>query len=155
MNLNNLKISIACDHAGVELKLAIIDYLKSIGISSIVDYGVDVSNVSVDYPDYAGLVCDSITSSKSDSSKATLGILICGTGIGMCISANKHKGIRCALCSDTYSARLTRLHNDANVLAMGARTLGTGLALDIIDAFIKTEFSKEQRHINRICKLEV
>lgn len=99
---------------------------------------------SVHYPIYAHAVCQSI-----QTGEATLGILLCGTGIGMSLAANKHKGIRASLCSDTYSARLTRNHNDANVLCLGARVLGQGLALDIVDAFLDAEF-EGGRHADRV-----
>jgi ribose 5-phosphate isomerase B len=143
-----LAISIASDHAGYQLKSIVIEHLSSLKEYLVVDLGVSDATTSVDYPDIAGLV------SKSVSEGATqLGILICGTGIGMTIAANKYKGIRCALCSDAYSARLTRQHNDANVLALGARVLGTGLALDIVDSFLDSQYMGESRHADRIAKI--
>ncbi|MCL1944968.1 MAG: ribose 5-phosphate isomerase B [Firmicutes bacterium] len=148
MKNKQLKIAIACDHAAYQLKIDIVQYLASRQID-VLDFGTNNCTVSVDYPDFACMVAQSITSRESD-----FGILLCGTGIGMTIAANKHNGIRCALCSDTYSAKLTRLHNNANVLSMGARVIGSGLALDIVDSFLSTEFSNEDRHNKRIAKLE-
>ena len=103
---------------------------------------------SVDYPDYALKVAEDVAAGKCEK-----GILICGTGIGMCIAANKVKGIRCAHCSDTFSAKATRMHNDANILAMGERTIGLGLALDIVDCFVNTPFSGDERHVRRLDKI--
>ena len=113
----------------------------------VLDFGVHDDN-PVDYPDYAVMVAENVAQGK-----AKRGILICGTGIGMSITANKVKGIRCALCSDTFSAKATREHNDANILAFGERVVGGGLAIDIVDAFINTEFSQAERHQNRIDKI--
>ena len=124
-----MKIAIACDHAGPSLKAKVVAHLKDKGIE-VADFGTDDTR-PVDYPDYALKVAQAVASGQAD-----LGILICGTGIGMSICANKVKGIRCALCSDTFSAHATRQHNDANVLAFGERVVGEGLALDIVDAFV-------------------
>ena len=139
-------IAIGCDHSGYELKCAICDHLKKRGIQ-FKDFGCN-STKSVDYPDYALKVAHSVADKECEK-----GILICGTGIGMSITANKVKGIRCALCSDTFSSHATREHNDSNVLALGARVLGIGLALDIVDTWLDTEFSNGQRHIDRIAKI--
>jgi len=133
-------IAIGCDHGGYDLKKEIIKYLTANNLKFI-DFGSH-NTESVNYPDYAHFVCEAIQNGQADR-----GILICGTGIGMSISANKHKGIRAACCSDTYSARLTRLHNDANVLCMGGRVLGTGLALDITELFLKTQFEGGRHEI--------
>ena len=143
------KIAIACDHAALELKGEIIKYLESNGIE-YVDYGTYTSD-SCNYPDYAEKVCTDIYNGVAD-----MGILICGTGIGMSMAANKCKGIRAALCSDTFSARFTRLHNNANVLCMGARTIGAGLACDIADIFVKTGFEggRHQTRIDMVMALE-
>ena len=141
-----MKIAIACDHAGRIIKNSIIEHLKVQG-HEVLDFGVHNDN-PVDYPDYAITVAENVAQGKAEK-----GILICGTGIGMCITANKVKGIRCALCSDTFSAKATREHNDANVLAFGERVVGGGLALDIVDAFISTKFSEADRHQNRINKI--
>lgn len=139
-------IAIGCDHAAVDLKNKIIAHLEGRGIK-LIDYGCYGSE-SVDYPDYAEKVALSVQSGECDK-----GILICGTGIGMSIAANKFKGIRCAHCTDTFSARATRQHNDANVLALGERVTGAGLALDIVDIFVDTPFSGEGRHIRRLDKI--
>ena len=119
------------------------DHLKKRGIE-VVDVGC-YSAESCDYPVYAKPVTEAIQSGDAD-----LGILICGTGIGMSMAANKEKGIRAALCHDTFSAKATREHNNANILCMGARVVGPGLALMIIDTFIDTPFSNDERHIRRI-----
>lgn len=139
-------IAIACDHAALHLKNEIIAHLKKNGYE-VTDFGISREG-AVDYPDYALPVAEAVASGRADK-----GILICGTGIGMCIAANKVKGIRCALCSDTFSARATREHNDANVLAFGERVVGAGLALDIVDVFLTTPFSGASRHVNRIGKI--
>jgi len=141
-------IVIASDHAALEQKKAVIDFLKSKNLA-VEDLG-PYDTTACDYPDYAKKVGEAI-----GKKKANLGILICGTGIGMSIAANKIKGIRCALCGDTFSATQTRLHNDSNVLALGARVVGTGLMLDIVSAFVSTEFSNEDRHKVRIKKMMV
>jgi ribose 5-phosphate isomerase B len=148
-----MKIVIASDHAGVEYKQKIIQHINSIKgkVTEVIDLGPVESKTSVDYPDYAVLVCQKV---QADSN--IKGILICGTGVGMSITANKFKGIRASLCTDTFSARMTRMHNDANVLCLGARVTGEGLALDIVDIWINTEF-EAGRHLNRlnkICKIE-
>lgn len=141
-----MKVAIACDHAAFELKNAVKKHLTDRGFE-VVDFGINEPG-SVDYPDYALPVAEAVAGGKADK-----GILICGTGIGMSICANKVKGIRCALCSDTFSARATREHNDANVLAFGERVVGGGLALDIVDAFLDTPFSNAERHVKRIDKI--
>ena len=127
------KLVIGCDHAAPELKAIVRDHLIERGFD-VVDVGTHTTD-SCNYPDYAHALCEKIQSGECE-----LGILICGTGIGMSMAANKHKGIRAACCSDTFSARLTRLHNDANVLCFGARVVGQGLALDLADIFVDTEF---------------
>lgn len=141
-----MKVAIACDHAALELKNAVKKHLTDRGFE-VVDFGINEPG-SVDYPDYALPVAEAVAGGKADK-----GILICGTGIGMSICANKVKGIRCALCSDTFSAHATREHNDANVLAFGERVVGGGLALDIVDAFLDTPFSNAERHVKRIDKI--
>ena len=139
-------IVIGCDHGGYELKEEIAAYLKENNVE-YKDLGI-YSEKSVDYPDIAIKVCGEIVKGNAEK-----GILICGTGIGMSMAANKIKGIRCALCGDVYSAKMTRLHNDSNVLALGGRVLGKGLGIEIADAWLNTEFSGEERHINRINKV--
>ncbi|ONI44110.1 ribose 5-phosphate isomerase B [Candidatus Epulonipiscioides gigas] len=140
-------IAIGSDHGGFLLKQEIVAHLKEQGIE-VIDFGCD-SAQSVDYPVYAKKVANSVLKKE-----ATLGILICGTGIGISIAANKIKGIRCALCHDTFSARATREHNDANILALGGRVVGAGLALCIVNEFLNIPFSHDPRHINRISQIE-
>lgn len=141
-----MKIALGCDHGGFELKNEIIKHLKQNNIETE-DFGT-FSDDSVDYADFAVPVCDAVVSSNAD-----LGILICGTGIGISMAANKINGIRCAVVGNVFSAKATRAHNDANVLAMGARVTGIGLALEIVDAFTSTAFSGDERHVNRIAKI--
>lgn len=138
-----MKIAIANDHAAPELKLAVAEHLKERGVE-IEDLGCAVGE-KCDYPDAARRVCETIKRGGAD-----MGILICGTGVGMSIAANKFKGIRAACCSDAFSARLTREHNDANVLCFGARVVGEGTAMDLVDAFVFTEFEGGERHERRI-----
>ncbi|MBR1506816.1 MAG: ribose 5-phosphate isomerase B [Eubacterium sp.] len=138
-----MKITIGSDHGGYELKLQIIEHLKERGIE-INDAGCD-SPASCDYPVYAKKVAAAIQNKEAD-----LGILICGTGIGMSMAANKEEGIRAALCHDVFSAEATRSHNNANILCMGARVIGPGLAEMIVDTFIDTPFSNDERHIRRL-----
>ena len=135
-------IAIACDHGGYELKQKILAHLRQRGLEYR-DFGCD-STASVDYPVYGKAVAHAVASGECEK-----GIVICSTGIGISISANKVKGIRAALCGDCYSAEMTRRHNDANILAMGARVLGPGLALKIVDTFLNTEF-EGGRHARRI-----
>ncbi len=142
-----MKIAIGCDHGGINLKPVLIEYLEKKGIE-YKDFGC-FEKSSVDYNDYADSVCKSVVKKECD-----LGILICGTGIGMSIVANKIKGIRCGHCHDVFSAKMTRLHNDANVLAIGERVVGPGLFLEIVDAFINTEYSNDERHIRRVNKIK-
>lgn len=141
-----MKIAIGCDHAALKLKNDVVEKLRKEGYE-VEDFGIHEQK-SVDYPDYALPVAEAVASGKADK-----GILICGTGIGMSIAANKVKGIRCALCSDTFSAHATREHNDANILAFGERVVGEGLAMDIVDTFLKTPFSGDDRHVKRIAKI--
>ena len=142
-----MKIAIGCDHGGINLKPVLIDYLKKKGVE-YVDCGCDTKD-SVDYNDYAVKVTDLVSNGDCQ-----LGILICGTGIGMSIMANKVKGIRCGHCHDVFSAKMTRLHNDANVLALGERVVGPGLFLEIVEAFISTPFSGDERHARRVEKIK-
>ena len=140
-------IALGWEHGGVELKQEIIQYLEEKEIP-YKDFGCD-STKSVDYPIYARKVGRAIQNGECEK-----GILICGTGIGISIAANKMKGIRAALCTDCFSAEATRQHNDANVLALGGRVVGTGLALKIVDTFLNTEFSHDERHERRIRLIE-
>ena len=143
--MNN--IAIASDHGGYDLKNEVIGYLKEMGYSYH-DFGC-YDKKSVHYPDYANKVSQAITEKEFEC-----GILICGTGIGMSIAANKVKGIRASLCHDSFSARMTREHNDSNVLTMGGRVIGIGLAKDIVKTWLNTEFSRESRHIVRLQKID-
>ena len=140
-------IGLGCDHGGLELKNVIIDYLKKNGIE-YKDYGTYTSE-SVDYPKYAKLVANAVASGECDR-----GILICGTGIGISIAANKVKGIRCALCHDVFSAKATREHNVSNILAMGGRVIGPGPAVEVVKAWLETDFSGDERHLRRIKMIE-
>ena len=140
-------IALGCDHGGYELKQEIIKYLEEHNLE-YTDFGCD-SLESTDYPIYAKRVAIAVQSGDCDK-----GILICGTGIGISITANKFKGIRAALCTDCFTAEATRLHNDANILAMGGRVVGPGLALKIVDTFLDTPFSGDERHIRRINMIE-
>lgn len=140
-------IGIGSDHGGFRLKEEIKKHLEDRGIPYR-DYGCD-SEASCDYPDYARKVAQAVLGGECEK-----GILICGTGIGMSIAANKVRGIRAALCGDEYSARLTREHNDANILCMGERVTGPGKAAMIADVFLDTPFSGEERHMRRVRKIE-
>ena len=142
-----MKIVIGCDHAGFGLKNLVIDHVKAKGYD-VIDVGTD-STASCHYPLFADALCKKILAGEAD-----LGILICGTGIGMSMAANKHKGIRAACCSDTFSARLTREHNDANVLCFGERVVGAGLALDLVDAFLGAEYLNNGNHVTRVAMLK-
>ena len=141
-----MKISLGCDHGGYALKEHIKAYLESKG-HEVVDCGT-YSTDSCDYP-----IFGEAAARKVQSGECERGIVICTTGIGISITANKVKGIRAALCGDCYSAEMTRRHNDANILAMGARVLGTGLALKIVDTFLTTEF-EGGRHARRVGLLD-
>ncbi len=140
-------IAIACDHGGYQLKLEVMRHLDARGIE-YKDFGCD-SEESVDYPEFAHKVGNAIVSGECE-----LGILICGTGIGMSIAANKINGVRASVCNDCYTAELTREHNDANILAMGARVIGVGVALKVVDTFLDTPFSNDERHLRRIAQIE-
>ena len=142
-----MKIGMACDHGAYTYKEEIKQMLIDEG-HEVVDCGCHDTN-SVDYPDMAKACADLVVNKEVDK-----GIVMCGTGIGISIAANKVKGIRAALCHDCFSAQATREHNDANILAMGARVVGEGLALDIVDTFLETEFSNDERHIRRINMIE-
>ena len=136
-------IALGCDHGGYDLMQEVKRHLDERGLA-YKDFGTH-SSESVDYPEYAHAVAQSIQKGECDR-----GILICGTGIGISIAANKHKGIRAALCHDVFSAEATRQHNDANILAMGGRVIGGGHALRVVDAFLDTPFSEDERHKRRI-----
>ena len=140
-------IALGCDQAGYELKQVIMKHLEDRGLE-YKDYG-SYSSEPVDYPIYGKKVAQAIVDGECDR-----GILICGTGIGISIAANIVKGIRAAVCSDCFSAEATRLHNDANILAFGARVVGPGLAEKIVDVFLDTEFSGVERHKRRVDMIE-
>ncbi len=140
-------IALGSDQAGYELKQAVMKHLGERGLEYR-DYG-SYDPEPVDYPVYGKKVAHAVADGECDK-----GILICGTGIGISIAANKVKGIRAALCSDCFSAEATRLHNDANILAFGARVVGEGLALKIVDTFLDTEFSGAERHKRRVDMIE-
>lgn len=141
-----MKIAMANDHGAYTYKLEIKKMLEQEGYT-VIDCGTN-SEESVDYPDYAKACAEKVLSKEAD-----LGIVLCGTGIGISIAANKIKGIRCGLCSNTTMARLTREHNDANILALGQRTTGIETCKDIVHTFIKTPFSNGERHKQRIEKI--
>ena len=140
-------IAIGSDHGGFELKKKLMEHLSERGLE-YKDFGT-YSSASCDYPIYAKAVANAVASGECDR-----GIIICGTGIGVSMTANKVHGIRAALCGDCFSAEATRQHNDANVLCMGARVVGEGLALKIADTFLDTPFSNDERHIRRISMIE-
>lgn len=140
-------IAIGSDHGGWELKQEIMAHLKERGIA-FQDFGTYTPD-SCDYPVYGKAVAQAVASGEYE-----FGILICGTGIGISITANKVPGIRAALCGDCFSAEATRLHNDANILALGGRVTGAGLALKIVDTFLDTPFSGDERHARRISMIE-
>lgn len=141
-------IAIGCDHAGVEMKKEVIRTLTEKGYE-LKDMGTD--GEPCDYPNMAKTVCELVSSGECEK-----GILICGTGIGMSIAANKIKGIRASLCSDSFSTKYTRLHNDANIMCMGARTIGVGLACELAEIFLSTDFEggRHQRRIDLITDIE-
>lgn len=140
-------IAIGCDHGGYALKQRVIRHLKEKGIACL-DCGCNGAE-SCDYPEFGHAAAKAVAEGKCDR-----GIVICTTGIGISISANKVPGIRCALCGDVLSAKLTRLHNDANMLALGAGIVGENLALEIVDTFLNTPFSNEERHRRRVDMIE-
>lgn len=139
-------IGIGCDHGGYNLKLEILKYLEKKGLE-YTDFGCD--GEAVDYPVIAKKVGQAIIDGECEK-----GILICGTGIGISIAANKMPGIRCALCSDCFSAEATRLHNDTNIIALGGRVVGPELAVKMVDIFLHTPFSGDERHVRRIQMIE-
>lgn len=144
-----MKIAIGNDHVAYEMKLHIKNYLVGLGYE-VIDFGTN-NEERTDYPIYAKAVCNSVVSNECDK-----GILICGTGIGISIAANKVKGVRCVVCSEPYSAKLSREHNNTNVLAFGARVIGASLAEMIVDEFIKTEYEggRHQKRIDMIADIE-
>jgi ribose 5-phosphate isomerase B len=142
-----MKLAIGCDHGGWELKQEILGFLKPIGNIEVTDVGPSAKD-SVDYPDFGGRVAEAVSTGSMDR-----GILICGTGIGMSIVANRYPGIRAALCHDHFTAQMSREHNDANILVMGERVIGKGVALEIVKTWLETEFAGG-RHQNRLNKIQ-
>lgn len=140
-------IALGSDHGGYALKQEVMKHLEERGVE-YKDYGC-YSEASCDYPEFAHAVGKAVAMGECE-----LGILICGTGIGISIAANKIKGVRAALCHDCFSAEATREHNNANILAMGARVIGVGHALKIVDTFLDTPFSNDERHVRRIAAIE-
>lgn len=142
-----MKIAVASDHGGYQLKETVKTHLVGRGFE-VMDLGTD-SEASVDYPVYGKACGEAVAEGKAD-----LGVVVCGTGIGISMAANKVKGIRCALCADTLSAKMTRLHNNANMLAMGGGIVGENLAMEIVDTFLGTPFSEEEKHRRRVNAIE-
>lgn len=140
-------IALGSDHGGYDLKCQIMEYLKENGIE-YKDFGC-YGKESCDYPDFGRAAAQAVASGECDR-----GIVVCTTGIGISIVANKVPGVRCALCTDSYLAKMTRLHNDANMLALGGGIVGKNLAIEIVETFLNTEFSQGENHIRRIGKLE-
>ena len=141
-----MKIAIGCDHGALNLKNKLVSHLEAKGFE-VKDFGT-YTNASCDYPEFAAAAARAVASGECEK-----GIVLCTTGIGVSISANKIDGIRCALLSDVWSARMTRLHNDTNMMALGAGVVGENLALEIADVWLGTEFSGDERHQRRIDKL--
>lgn len=145
-----MKIALGCDHAALALKNEVRDHLEALG-HSVRDFGIHADGETCDYPEKAREVCEAL-----QREEAELGILLCGTGVGMSVSANKMRGIRACCCSDTFSARMSRRHNNANVLTFGSRVVGRGLALDLVDAFLGASFEggRHARRVDLIAALE-
>jgi len=139
-------IGVGCDHAGLELKRSLLEELEKRGLQ-VRDFGTN-SGESCDYPDFAHALAQGI-----ERGEFKLGLLVCGTGVGMAISANRHPGVRAVVCSETFSARMAREHNDANVLCLGARVVGAGVATDVLDAFLSASFAGG-RHAGRVAKID-
>ena len=142
-----MKISVACDHGGLNLKKAVVAYLEKKG-HEVKDFGTSTTD-SCDYPDYALQAAEAVASGECER-----GILVCSSGIGVSIVANKVPGIRCAHCHDTYCAKYTRLHNDANMIAFGEKVVGVGLMEEIVELFLPTEFEGGERHERRLAKIK-
>ncbi len=146
-----MRVAVGSDHAGYVLKATVKKVVAELG-HEVVDLGSYEGEIGVDYPDYARAVAEGVARGEYEC-----GILICGTGLGMSIAANKVPGIRAALCHETYTARMSRLHNDANVLCMGGRVLGSGVAAEVVRVWLETPFSGVERHqqrVNKICAME-
>jgi RpiB/LacA/LacB family sugar-phosphate isomerase len=143
-----MRIAIGADHGGYPLNERVIEELRAAG-HEITDFGTHDANLPDDYPDYALSVGEAV-----QSGKAEIGILICGSGVGASVAANKLHGVRAALCGDTYSAHQSREHDDCNVLCLGARVVGVELALEIVRAFVAARFTGEERHLRRLAKIK-
>jgi ribose 5-phosphate isomerase B len=143
-----MKIAVAADHAGYPLNVRVIEELRQAG-HELIDFGTHDGSIPDDYPDYAQSVGEAV-----QTNAAELGILICGSGVGAAVAANKLRGIRAALCGDTYSAHQSREHDDCNVLCIGSRVVGVELALDIVRSFVAARFTGEERHRRRVAKIE-
>ena len=141
-----MKISVGCDHGALTLKNKVVEHLKKNG-HEVMDFGTH-TNASCDYPEFAAAAAKAVAEGRCEK-----GIVLCTTGIGVSIAANKVDGIRCALLHETWSAKMTRLHNDTNMMAMGAGVVGENLALEIVDTWLGTEFSGDERHQRRIDKM--
>jgi ribose 5-phosphate isomerase B len=142
-----MRVAVGSDHAGYELKCRVVEWLAE-RETPCLDLGPPAFDPTDDYPDFAAAVARAVANQDCD-----LGIVVCATGIGSCIAANKVAGVRAAVCSETYSARYSRLHNDANVLCLGSRVVGIGLALEIIEAWLNASFSGDKRHARRVAKI--
>ena len=145
-----MKIAVACDHGGLNLKNAVIEFVKKLG-HEVKDFGT-YTNASCDYPDFAAAAAEAVARGECER-----GILVCSSGIGVSIVANKVPGVRCAHCHDTYCAKYTRLHNDANMIAFGEKVVGAGLMEELVTLFLTTEFEGGERHerrVNKIAELE-
>ena len=141
-----MKIAVACDQGGLNLKNAVIEYVKKLG-HEVEDFGT-YTKESCDYPDFAAAAAEAVASGKCER-----GILVCSSGIGVSIVANKVPGVRCAHCHDTYCAKFTRLHNDANMIAFGEKVVGVGLMEELVSIFLTTEFEGGERHERRVSKI--
>ncbi|MBE5751354.1 MAG: ribose 5-phosphate isomerase B [Clostridia bacterium] len=142
-----MKIAVACDHGALNLKKAVIAYVESLG-HEVVDFGTHTKD-SCDYPDYAAPAAEAVANGECER-----GIVVCSSGIGVSIVANKVPGVRCAHCHDTYCAKYTRLHNDANMIAMGEKVVGEGLMQEIVSLFLNTPFEGGERHERRVAKIK-
>ena len=141
-----MKIAVACDHGGLNLKNAVIEFVKKLG-HEVEDFGT-YTNASCDYPDFAAAAAEAVANGKCER-----GILVCSSGIGVSIVANKVPGVRCAHCHDTYCEKYTRLHNDANMIAFGEKVVGVGLMEEMVSIFLTTEFEGGERHERRVAKI--
>lgn len=143
-----MKVALASDHAGYDLKMKLLSFLSSVGYE-IEDLGTDSPSIAADYPDFARKAAMEVISGKAQRA-----IIICGSGVGACIAANKFRGIRAGLCHDTYSARQAVEHDDVNILCLGARIIGEELAKELAKAFLKAKFSAQERHLKRLEKIK-